>query len=577
MGILPKTARIPGGEILYRDPEMEGTVLDIVGMHPDGPEMRNLQGNRMAIIFQEPMSSLSPLHTIGDQISEVLYLHKNKTPAEAREIMEEVFRLTGFPNPGSAHRNYPFELSGGLRQRAMIAMALVCRPALLIADEPTTALDVTIQAQILKIMKDLQSELDMAILMITHSLPVVANLAEEVVVVYQGKVMESGTIQDIFERPGHLYLQGLFNAAPSAHMSNQERLVPLREIKVRTRDLEMVEQLVKDGPEAQGDASGEDNGNGTPLLEIRGVSKRFIFRKKGFFSKGEELSLEALNQVSLNIRKGECMGLVGESGSGKSTLCRLILKALQADEGEILFRDGKQQVNLLSLNEKEMFKYRRRIQYIFQDPFMSLNPRMTVSEIISEPLLIHKVGTREKRMEHVRTLLRLVGLQVQHMNRYPHSFSGGQRQRIGIARALVLHPEVLICDEPVSALDVSVQAQILNLLKDLQKELGLTLIFVTHDFAVVNYMADRIAVMCAGNLVEIAPREILLTDSQHPYTQNLLNSVPEPDLKQKLDFEKLSLERMSNPASWPPPFRLGGAGDSFMKQVGDEHHVLQTR
>lgn len=587
MGILPKSARIAGGEILYRDPEKEGTVLDLTKLRPDGPEMRVLQGNRMAIIFQEPMSSLSPLHTIGDQISEVLYLHKNKTHAEALEIMEEVFRLTGFPHPKAAHRNYPFELSGGLRQRAMIAMALVCRPALLIADEPTTALDVTIQAQILKIMKDLQSELNMAILMITHSLPVVANLAEEVVVVYQGRVMESGTIQDIFERPGHPYLQGLFKAAPSAHTSNQERLVPLREIKVRTRDLEMVEQLLKDDSQARGDASREGNGKGNdgmeshgkevPLLEIRGVSKRFIFRKKGFFSKGKELSLGALNKVSLNIRKGECMGLVGESGSGKSTLCRLILKALQADEGEILFHDGKEQVNLLSLNEKEMFKYRRRIQYIFQDPYMSLNPRMTVSEIISEPLLIHKVGTREKRMEHVRTLLRLVGLQVQHMNRYPHSFSGGQRQRIGIARALVLHPEVLICDEPVSALDVSVQAQILNLLKDLQKELGLTLIFVTHDFAVVNYMADRIAVMCAGNLVEIAPRETLLTDPQHPYTQNLLNSVPEPDLNQKLDFEKLSMERMSSPASWPPPFGLGGAGESFMKQVGDEHHVLQVR
>ena len=577
MGILPKTARIAEGEILYRDPEKEGTVLDLARMRPHGPEMRDLQGNRMSIIFQEPMSSLSPLHTIGDQISEVLYLHKKKTPAEAQEIMEDVFRLTGFPNPKSAHRNYPFELSGGLRQRAMIAMALVCRPALLIADEPTTALDVTIQAQILKIMRDLQSELDMAILMITHSLPVVANLAEEVVEVNHGKVKESGTVQDIFERPGHQYLKGLFKAAPRAHLSGQERLVPLREIKVRTRDLEMVEQLKLKDPGVQEGASGEENGNDVPILDIRGVSKRFIFRKKGLFSTAEESSHGALNKVSLNIRKGECMGLVGESGSGKSTLCRLILKALQADEGEILFRDGEKQVNLLSLREREMFRYRRRIQYIFQDPFMSLNPRMTVSEIISEPLLIHKVGTRENRMKRVRTLLQLVGLQVQHMNRYPHSFSGGQRQRIGIARALALYPEVLICDEPVSALDVSVQAQILNLLKDLQKELGLTLIFVTHDFAVVNYMADRIAVMCAGNLVELAPRKILLKDPQHPYTQNLLNSVPEPDLKQKLDFDKLSLERMSDPASWPPPFRLKGAGRDIMKLVGDEHHVLQAR
>jgi peptide/nickel transport system ATP-binding protein len=561
MGILPNTASITGGEILFQEPANSGQTLDIAKLPPDGPVMRELQGSRISIIFQEPMSSLSPLHTIGDQISEVLYLHKNTGRAEAREIMAETFRLTGFPDPLNVHKVYPYQLSGGLRQRAMIAMALICRPSLVIADEPTTALDVTIQAQILKLLKDLQGELGMAVLMITHDLGIVANLAEEVVVVYRGRVMESGPIQELFADPQHRYLQALFRAVPRSQMDARKRLTPIREIKIEGRIVSSVKRGIRP---SRGKA---------PVIEVKNISKTFSPPGRAWIRRKAAGGVKAVDDVSFAIAPGECLGLVGESGCGKSTTCKIILRALHADSGEIWFRGGGKKVNLMEVGGDELLRCRRYIQYIFQDPFHSLNPRMTVNEIISEPLIIHGIGNRAERLERVRTLMELVGLQVSHLSRYPHSFSGGQRQRIGIARALAAQPELLICDEPVSALDVSVQAQVLNLLKDLQRQLGLTMLFVSHNLAVVNYMADRVTVMCAGHVVETAPRKELFRHPRHPYTKTLLAAVPEPDLEQNLDFDALMMERASDPAAWPAPFRLVEGVPSVLEKVGRDHEV----
>jgi peptide/nickel transport system ATP-binding protein len=507
MGILPKAASIEGGRILFADLSASSAgngetasdgVVDIATLRPDSLEMRRIRGGRISIIFQEPMTSLSPVHTVGNQIGEALHLHRNVTRAAGQEISIEMLRLVGFPDPVKALRTYPFELSGGLRQRAMIAMALVCRPVLLIADEPTTALDVTIQAQILKLLSDLQQELGMAVLIITHDLGVVANVAEEVVVMYQGQVMESGTLDDIFRRAEHPYLKALLHAVPRFNMARDERLQPIREIKHEGGSPLL---KAKDPWPPDADMAG-------PLLAVEHVSKSFTNRKAGLFG-GRLSQILAVDDVSFTIRRGECLGLVGESGCGKTTLSKIIMRALTPDSGQITFNNHGQIVDVLALQREALAAFRRRIQFVFQDPFSSLNPRMTVFDIVSEPLVIHNIGDAQSRGALVKDLLRVVGLDVRHLKRYPHSFSGGQRQRIGIARALALKPDLLICDEPVSALDVSIQAQILNLLKDLKTELGLTYLFVSHNLAVVDYIADRIAVMCQGRLVELAPRDLL--------------------------------------------------------------------
>ncbi len=453
MGILPNIGSVAGGEILFTDPNGDGETIDLAKLDRDGPKLRSIRGGRVSMIFQEPMTSLSPLHTIGDQISEALHLHRKVNKPAGRELSTDMLRLVGFPDPARAMKTYPFELSGGLRQRAMIAMALVCRPALLIADEPTTALDVTIQAQILKLIKDLQSELHMAVLMITHDLGVVANVAEEVVVMFRGKVMESGSLEAVYQNPGHPYLKALLNAVPRFELKEGERLVPLREIKAETGNM-----LKPDADRARTKTDG-------PVLRVENLSKSFTIRKGSYFGSQESREVLAVDDVSFEIAPGECLGLVGESGCGKTTTSKLIMRALSTDTGTVTFFEGGQPVNVLALQGRELKDFRRRVQFMFQDPFGSLNPRMTVFDIISEPLIIHKIGTAQTRADAVRELMRLVGLDPRFLNRYPHSFSGGQRQRIGIARALALKPDVLICDEPVSALDVSIQAQILNLLK----------------------------------------------------------------------------------------------------------------
>jgi peptide/nickel transport system ATP-binding protein len=510
------------------------------------------------------MTSLSPIHTIGDQIAEALHLHRKVGKLEGLELTRDMLRLVGFPDPARALKTYPFELSGGLRQRAMIAMALICRPALLIADEPTTALDVTIQAQILKLMRDLQKELGMAILIITHDLGVVANMAEEIVVMYHGEVMESGTLQDIFARPSHPYLQALLRAVPRFNMAPGEKLVPIREIKSQGGRL-----MAQREP-------WPDAANNKPLLSVCDLSKRFRIRNSGIFTAGKTADVLAVDNVSFDIRRGECLGLVGESGCGKTTVSKMIMRALTPDTGTIRFNDRGREIDVLTLSGEALFEFRRKIQFIFQDPFGSLNPRMTVFDIIAEPLVIHKVGDANSRADLVQELMRVVGLDARHLERYPHSFSGGQRQRIGIARALTLRPDLIICDEPVSALDVSIQAQILNLLKDLKRDLGLTFLFVSHNLAVVDYIADRIAVMCYGRLVELAPKELLFRRPVHPYTRALLTAVPEPDPQRQLDFSRLMAEKASMPAHWPVPFRITEADRPGLVDLGGGHYVRAT-
>ena len=563
MGILPEVGEIVGGEIIFADPLKNGEIVDLAKIPQDSPQMRGIRGGRVSIIFQEPMTSLSQLHTISDQIGEALHLHRDVSKAEGLRLVEEILGLVGFPDPNRALRMYPFELSGGLRQRAMIAMALVCRPALLIADEPTTALDVSIQAQILKLIRNLQDELGMAVLMITHDLGVVANVAEEVVVMYHGEIMERGTVHDIYENPQHPYLKGLMQAVPHFDMKPGERLVPLREIEHRSS----ATMAAKEPWPADADAAG-------PLLDVRNVTKRYTTRKGGFFSKGEEVSVAAVNDVSFQIRRGECFGLVGESGSGKTSVSKLVMRAVTPDEGQVVYNDRGKAIDLLGLEGEDLMAFRRKVQMVFQDPFGSLNPRMTVFDVIREPLIIHELGDITAQRELVQELMQLVGLDPRFLSRYPHSFSGGQRQRIGIARALALKPDLMICDEPVSALDVSIQAQILNLFKDMQSELGLTYLFISHNLAVVDYVADRIAVMCRGQIVEIAPREALFKNPVHHYTRSLIAAVPYPDLDRQLDFDSFGSGGISDPTQWPKPFAYNSDTPVRMHDLGDEHYVL---
>ena len=561
MGILPKTAHIESGEVLFADPRTPGTVVDVSRLDPDSAQMRDIRGARISIIFQEPMTALSPVHTIGNQIDEALELHRNLEQGQHREATVDLLRLVGFGNPEKAAHTYPFELSGGLRQRALIAMALACHPALLIADEPTTALDVTIQAQILQLIQQLQGQLNMAVLIITHDLGIVANMADEVVVVYRGRVMESGTVEDVFTNPRHAYLKALLRAVPRFDMRPGERLTPIREIKV-------------DGGGHLMPTSGPPDDSpqgGGPLLVVRNLTKRFGSRRKGPF--GDKAGGPvAVDDVSFEIAKGECLGLVGESGCGKTTTAKMILRSLTPDGGEITFDDRGTVRDVLALRGEDLFAYRRQVQFVFQDPFGSLNPRMSVYDIISEPLIIHRIGDEAERFARARELMTRVGLDVRYLRRYPHSFSGGERQRIGIARALALSPRLLICDEPVSALDVSVQAQVLNLLRDLKSVLNLTYLFISHNLAVVHYLADRIAVMCAGRLVEVASRDALFANPQHPYTRALLAAVPHPDLARKLDFAALMEGKASDPTAWPEAFRRD-ADDPGMLDVGDGHLV----
>jgi peptide/nickel transport system ATP-binding protein len=557
LGLLPRTAAITGGQILFNDPQT-GPV-DLAALPRRSKLFSAVRGNRIGMVFQEPMTSFSPLHTIGDQIGEALTVHRSVTGQQRRKIVTEMLRLVDFPEPAQGYNSYPFELSGGLRQRAMIAMALICRPSLLIADEPTTALDVTVQAQILKLIRDLQAELGMAVLLITHDLGIVANMAEEISVMHHGTLVEAGTVHDIFDRPGHPYLKALLKAVPHFELTPGERLQPIREIRTVPRVPATI-PTIRSGDEV--------------LLEVENLTKFFHRRRDvRWLGRQPKASVAAVNDVSFTVRRGECLGLVGESGSGKTTVSRAIMRAVEPDIGRIVFNAGGRAIDMLALDRRQLADVRRNMQYIFQDPYSSLNPRMTIAAVLAEPFVIHGIGTSETRRAAAAELLEMVGLSANDLNRYPHSFSGGQRQRIVIARALALQPEFVICDEPVSALDVSVQAQLLNLLKDLQQQNGLTYLFISHNLAVINYMADRIAVMCAGRLVELAPRHLLFKRPIHPYTRSLINAVPFPDPHRPLNFDAIGAGRSSEPAEWGEPFVPVDGREPPLIDVGGGHFV----
>jgi peptide/nickel transport system ATP-binding protein len=559
MGIETSIAKITGSA-MFHDPATKESV-DLIKLPRDGRKIRAIRGGRIGMIFQEPMTSFSPIHTVGNQIEETLSIHNALSARERQESCEEMLRLVGFDEPKRVFDMYPFELSGGMRQRAMVAMALICRPALLIADEPTTALDVTIQAQILKLLQQLQSQLGMAILLITHDLGVVASMADEVVVIYRGEVMEAGTVSSIFRDPQHPYTKGLMAAVPDFDRPRSERLKPLREIKVDTAGLMSKRKSEKTLPNV--------------LLSVNHVSKSFATKRSGGYGFGAATRTIAVNDVSFEIMRGETLGLVGESGCGKTTLSKILMRGLKADQGDVIYNGETGPIDVLGARGDALQELRTRIQMVFQDPVSSLSPRMTVRNIIREPLDIHQRGDRKKRMDATRKLVHAVGLPDNTLVRYPHSFSGGQRQRIGIARALALGPDLLICDEPVSALDVSIQAQILNLMKDLKEELGLTYLFISHNLAVVNYMADRVAVMYAGRIVEIGSCDTIMRQPVHPYTKKLLAAVPLPNLDHKLDFHTAGISSSAVRKIWGKQFYdENDAGNLTHIDLGGGHLVL---
>ena len=560
MGLLPGAARMEAGRILFEDGK-SGT-LDLAALPPLSDAFTALRGARISMIFQEPSTSFSAFHTIGAQIVEALMLHEKVDAGQARIRAIDALAAVGFRQPEQQIDAYPFELSGGLNQRAMIAMATITRPALLIADEPTTALDVTVQAEILRLLRDLQRDHGTAILLIAHDLGVVANLADEMVVMHHGRVMESGMADELFAQPRHPYLKALVGAVPRLGMPRGERLKPLRDIPVPVPSM-----------------TGKPAAAPTVLLRVDGLQKRFAGRKAGLWpGRAAGAAPLAVNDVSFEIRRGECLGLVGESGSGKTTVTRILARTIEADAGSIRMADPDGgETDVLALEGDALRHWRRRIQFVFQNPYSALNPRMTVGSIVAEPLKIHKIGTPASRRDRALDLLGLVGLDESHMARYPHSFSGGQRQRIGIARALALEPELLVLDEPVSALDVSVQAQILNLLRDLKDKLGITCLFISHNLAVVDYLADRIAVMSGGRLVETAPRAALFSDPRHPYTRALIRAVPEPDPNNRLDLDAIGLAQ-SGPSQWGADFLPDAAGtEPGMVPVGPDHAVRAHR
>ena len=547
----PGTARIPKGSVRFNGREL---------LQLSDEEMRRIRGREIAMIFQEPMTSLNPVLRIGLQIMEPLIIHLGMDDAAARARAIELLTLVGITDPESRLNQYPHQLSGGMRQRVMIAIGLSCNPKLLIADEPTTALDVTIQAQILELMKDLSRRLDVAVVIITHNLGIVARYADRVNVMYAARLVESGTAERVFSRPLHPYARGLLGAVPRLDRGRAAKLAtidgappnllnPPSGCRFRPRCRFAIEKCLVDPPLEMGEPGhmaachrvheiealdppmaraagtqkpGVNGHDGSPILDIKHAKKYFPVRV-GFLRKPKQV--RAVDDVTIDIRAGETLGLVGESGCGKSTLGRLVLRLDEPTGGEIRFED----VNLAGLDREAMTAVRKKMQVIFQDPYSSLNPRMTVGQIIGEPIRVHGILPKPQISDRVAELLQVVGLFPYMALRYPHELSGGQRQRVGIARALAVNPRVIVCDEAVSALDVSIQGQVINLLEDLQQELGLTYLFIAHDLAVVRHISSKVAVMYLGRIVEYAPADQLFADPKHPYTRALLAAAPVPD------------------------------------------------
>jgi peptide/nickel transport system ATP-binding protein len=531
--------------------KLEGTDL----LKLPEPDMRKIRGNDVAMIFQEPMTSLNPVLTIGFQIAEALILHRGLSRSEAEAETVRLLEKVRIPAAKSRFHEYPHRFSGGMRQRVMIAMALACKPKLLIADEPTTALDVTIQAQILQLIKLLQDEEGMSVLFITHDMGVVAEIADRTVVMYNGQAVETGATEDIFARPTHPYTRSLLSAVPKlGSMGGHKR--PMRfPVVDRATGLSDVPTETSDtvAPASE-----------RPVLEVSGLTTRFEIRS-GLLG-GVKGRVHAVENVSFSLQTGETLALVGESGCGKSTTGRSVLRLIEPLAGSVLL-DGE---DVLKLDQRTLRDRRKRMQMIFQDPFASLNPRMNIGAAIAEPLIINNLANRSQARDKVAELLRRVGLEPDMASRFPHEFSGGQRQRICIARALAVEPRLIVADESVSALDVSVKAQVINLMLELQERMKLAYLFISHDMAVVERVSHRVAVMYLGEIVEIGPREAVFGNPQHPYTKRLLAAVPVPDPARRLEKRPVSNDEIKSPVRAPdyvPPVRQ-------FREVSPGHAVM---
>ncbi|MBT5267772.1 MAG: dipeptide ABC transporter ATP-binding protein [Rhodospirillaceae bacterium] len=537
--------RIVSGQINFR--RENGETIDIAQASQE--TMRDIRGNDISMIFQEPMTSLNPVFTVGYQIAEAIMLHQGKSEEEALKMSLEMLELVRIPEAEKQLDQYPHQLSGGMRQRVMIAMALSCRPSLLIADEPTTALDVTIQAQILDLIKLLQRDIGMSVMFITHDMGVVAEVADRVVVMLRGEKVEEGSAQEVFHNPQHPYTKALLAAVPSlgsmAGMKNPAKFANVDANRAEgdeVRDAEAGQRLTEMKDTVHHDAK--------PLLKVEGLTTRFDITA-GFLGRPSG-RVHAVEGVTFSLQPGETLALVGESGCGKSTTGRSLIKLVEPLRGSIEFEGNE----LKDLNAKQMRPMRREMQMIFQDPFASLNPRMTCGDAIAEPMIVHGIARGREVEERTIALLQRVGLPAEHAARYPHEFSGGQRQRICIARALGLNPKLIIADEAVSALDVSIQAQVINLMMDLQEEFGLSYLFISHDMAVVERVSHRVAVMYLGQIVEIGPREAVFENPQHPYTKKLMAAVPvaDPDLRRtELNLMTDEIPSPLKPIGYEPP------------------------
>jgi peptide/nickel transport system ATP-binding protein len=629
LGLIDPPGRVTAGEVWWNS--ATGERIDLASLDPKGERMRHIRGEEIAMVFQEPMASLSPMYTVGAQLSEMLRLHRGMDKAQARVESISLLERVGIPIPEARFDAYSWQLSGGMCQRVMIAMALSCGPSLLIADEPTTALDVTIQARILDLFAELQRETGMSVLFITHDLGVVAEIADEVAVMYLGRVVERGTVEEIFADPKHPYTRALLGSVPRMGAGTRQRLTMVRgQVPHGARrpagcgyhprcdhaveglcdvtdpstatpsgghDVQCVlydASLVPDGATRlpmvgpRGEAAGgvgpdadkhvgkdaiattdvvepalpnlseatERVALGAPMLEVRDLRVHFPV-KKGFFGRTAG-HVHAVDGVSLTIRAGETLGLVGESGCGKTTLGRSIVRSETPTSGEIRYRGGDgSEVDLAQLSAPGLRPYQRQVRLVFQDPFSSLNPRMTLRQIIGEPLITHNIARGSELTDRVAEMLQKVGLSPDYMDRYPHAFSGGQRQRVNIARALILEPRLVVADEAVSALDVSVRAQILNLLRDLQDEYDLTYLFISHDLSVVESICDRVAVMYLGKIVELAETADVYNEPQHPYTEALLSAVPRPDPSLRDADRRIRLaDDLPDPSDPPPGCRF---------------------
>ncbi|MDA8520228.1 dipeptide ABC transporter ATP-binding protein [Acidovorax sp. NCPPB 4044] len=544
--------RIIGGSVALR--RRSGQVLDVV--RASNSTLRAVRGADVAMIFQEPMTSLNPVFTAGEQIAESIRVHQGKDRAAARAEALRMLELVRIPEARNVLDRFPHQLSGGMRQRVMIAMALSCKPQLLIADEPTTALDVTIQAQILQLIRQLQDEMHMGVIFITHDMGVVAEVADRVLVMYRGDKVEEGASERVFAAPQHAYTRALLSAVPKLGAMQGTDLP--RPFELLRADGHAAPVLESTPPDTRSEAA-------QPILRVKDLVTRFDLRS-GLFNRVKR-RVHAVERVSFDLYPGETLALVGESGCGKSTTGRSLLRLVDSQSGAIEF-GGR---NILDLPTSEVQALRRDIQFIFQDPFASLDPRLTVGFSIMEPLLVHKTCTREEAQARVEWLMEKVGLPHEHAQRYPHEFSGGQRQRIAIARALALNPKVVVADESVSALDVSIQAQIVNLMLDLQRELGVAFLFISHDMAVVERISHRVAVMFLGQIVEIGPRRAIFESPQHPYTKKLMAAVPIADPARR------HLKRSLQEGDIPSPIRAVGDEPAVqpLVQVGAGHFVAR--